>query len=223
MAIVSEFQKFVQSANGPKIPDVFLDLLDQKRAVGTLATSGIGYVFWGDDPASWDRFTIEGEIFPGLAKVHPRIKKRHDKKKAAGVSGQTITTLGSDPMELDIEVRIWTQEQWTDIQLRIEDLMPLSGKPEPVDVFHPAIAAYGVRQFIFTDFDGPTPGGEAQVYILKMKATEFRKAPTQTATAKASSLEPRGKTAQQADKARADARLAAQKPSNNVVPPKPAP
>lgn len=104
--------------------------------------------FWGDAPQSWNTIILGGFKLPGVVTVLGKaFEVRADRKKIPGVSGETLTTLGREPCEPEIKVKLWKKQHLTDFLSLIKSFLPVGSQvlPPPVTVIHPALAMFKVR------------------------------------------------------------------------------
>lgn len=125
---------------------------------------------------------------PGIAKVRVEKFRDVDKKKAAGNDGARVTIHGVEPAEVEIEVQIWTPEQLRQLLQLWGILFPAANKgaPPAISVQHPAFTSnlHAIRSLQFVRMEGPEvqPNG---IGIFRMRAWEFLKPGTKSATATA--------------------------------------
>lgn len=131
-------------------------------------------------PSAWDVVLFAGKPTPGIAVVSGRNGVSLDKKKSPGTDGATITALGYEPAEVDIAIRIWTAAQWAAWQqLRpVLTARPNKGKPQPLQVYHPALADAGIRSLYVREIGLPRdiqPKGTKEILI---RCSEWLPKPT---------------------------------------------
>lgn len=130
-------------------------------------------------PAFWDWEVIymADRRVPGLVQVKFKRAHRVDKKAAGGADNQTITSLGYNGAEVNIELRLWTPQQLVDYQnFTIPSIQPAPGKanarPKSVKVAYPSLAMYGVRSLFVTEIAGPEPTHIPQLWKVAIVATQ---------------------------------------------------
>lgn len=140
--------------------------------------------------SAWDKVYIglptSGQPYtPGIAKVRVEKFRDVDKKKSAGSDGARITIHGVEPAQVEIELMIWTPEQFRQLTTLWSALFPAAykGAPPAYSVQHPAFTSglYSISTLQFVKLEGPdiSPDGRA---LFRLKAWEFLKPGTQSAT-----------------------------------------
>jgi hypothetical protein len=109
---------------------------------------------------AWDVIYLDDLRVPGLVKVDFKRRHRVDIRRANGVDGQSVTSLGYNGANITVRVRLWTPQQWIDFQrFTIPSVQPRPGKvkvrPKSVAVDYPSLAAWGCHQLFVIDVDGP--------------------------------------------------------------------
>jgi hypothetical protein len=140
----------------------------------------------------WDRLTIAGVKLDAIAEVFGDKDVRIDVKQTPGADGATQTTLGLSPAPITIKLRFLTVDalvQWADL---VPQLQPLPGKPrpDPVDVYHPALAINGIKSLYLKMLGTvrvPAPGAPAEVVTRWLEFLPTKKNPVKTALGSASS------------------------------------
>ena len=141
-------------------------------------------------PSAWDIMRIGSPrtIMPGIVEIRNKgRKKRTNRHKAPGVSGQDETVLGYDPCELEIDVIMWHAVQWAKFQKLVPTLQagklappdPLingggglsvfgitatppgspsnQGRDAPVAMYHPELQMLGITLVIVDNICTPRP------------------------------------------------------------------
>lgn len=161
-------------------------------AVGLVGRGTRVTAFWDDsavpvdtrDPNRtnpWDHVRIAGIYTPGIAVVSGRNGVSLDKKRSPGTDGATITELGYQPGEVDIAIRMWTADQWAAWADMRQHLIPRpsKGKPEPVQVYHPALADAGIKALYIQEIGLPRdvpPRGMKEILIRASEWLPAKKA-----------------------------------------------
>lgn len=118
----------------------------------------------------WDVITFSGMATPGIAVVTGHKGGKVDAKKEPGKDGAVITHQGYDPSQVDVLVRMWHPSHWQQMQQMVELLQPRKGKPTAHDVFHPALAAWGIHRLYVTEIllprEVPNTKGMKEVPII---------------------------------------------------------
>ena len=128
-------------------------------------------------PTEWDQIIVEGEALPGFAVVRVNGKLKVDPGKAAGKHGGSPTFQGQDPAQVDITLTV-LREDVPKLLKRIEPLWPKDAERKaakhPIAVYHPNLAALGVKSIYFTDRSGLDKGPATGSFVMTLKAVEFR-------------------------------------------------
>lgn len=147
--------------------------IDQGVTAGVLESSSVP--FWGDSPESWNTVIIGGIRIPGIASISGKaFEVRADKKSIPGEHGEKMTTLGREPCDPEITLKLWTPQQLKDFLTIVKLFLPKSHRqlPPPVDVIHPALAIFKVRSLRIMSCTFPEEK-EKDVFELKLKCREF--------------------------------------------------
>jgi hypothetical protein len=114
-----------------------------------------------NSPLLWDRLELHGSsgkvTVPGVASVDVTVAINEDTVDVPGQDGATTTVLGYKPAEITVNLQLWTPEQFKRFKNVITVYRPKRGQaPKAVDVVHPKLALYGIRQaYIFSINDPP--------------------------------------------------------------------
>jgi len=113
---------------------------------------------------------------PGRATVHVTKFRDVDKKKAAGLDGGRFTIHGVEPCLVEIDLLIWTPEQYRALLALWPTLFPQAykGAPPAYDAQHPLLAFHGVKALQFVKGEGPEIDNQARG-TFRMSAWEFLK------------------------------------------------
>jgi hypothetical protein len=135
------------------------------------------------EPEAWDTLLLAGRIWPGIAKVKVRGGRKIDRKPAPGAHGEKITAQGAKARDVDITIRCWTREQWSELEDAIATIDPERDQkknPEPLFIAHPATATRGVANIFVENIEGPDwDRGYMTVHI---SAVEYFPSPKKNAT-----------------------------------------
>lgn len=154
---------------------------------GTYWTPGIeGRTFSTNE---WDFIKFGGPLVvpltPGVCSVSIRKDRAVDNKKPVGSDGGRQTFHGVIPSQFDVELEIWTPEQYR----KLEQLWPIlfphayKGKiPPAFDVTHPVFSIHKVKSAQFVGAEGPVIGPDGKGRY-KMRAIEFLKPGKKSASA----------------------------------------
>lgn len=152
--------------------------------------------FWGTNgvvlvpPAkwsSWDKVELGGRPLPGLCKLTGGgVEHIIDKQGARGQQGARTSIDGTKLAEFEIEITIWTEEQWNEFQSIITALKgkPGKGLPEPQPIKHPSPNAYGIDKVSVIYIGFPEDGKIENTKTIKLKCLQWVKKPKATGTIK---------------------------------------
>lgn len=120
---------------------------------------------------------LGGYVLPGIVTVKaPEFEAKIDSKEAKGANGNKISFDGVKAAESEIEIVVWTADQYTEMVELLSDLKPPDGKgaPLPWDVIYPFFNDMGVNTLIVTKIEGPGFGKMKGTYEAKIKVKEWR-------------------------------------------------
>jgi hypothetical protein len=141
----------------------------------------MGIPFWGgraDDlsahASAWDVVSIGGVRLPGLCRIDGKKGRRHDKKLVAGGDGSDPSSLGYDPAEFTVTVRMWTDDQLRAFEAMLPTLLPRNGKgnPKPITVSHPALSLFGINALYLMDAMLPKMSSQSGVVEFGFRFSE---------------------------------------------------
>ena len=131
---------------------------------------------WSENADDWDTVVIDGEPWPGIAKVRVTRSVKVDRKPRKGSTGETQTFNGVNNAEIEISVSVYSSEDYARIQ---NDLLP-SIEPNPEteelvahDIGHPVCEFRKVSAFTVLGVEGPKPGSDG-AWVITIKAVEHR-------------------------------------------------
>lgn len=147
---------------------------------------------FSDNP--WDIVFLNGEPMPGLCSVKAEPTIHFDKKKPGGVDGLTITGQGYIPGPVQIQVMLWTADQWEFFQAiaaKIWTKPQRGGVQRAIDIKHPGTDLWRINAIVIEGVSVPEDGPVPQSKIIRIKAVQFlAPSKTKTATVKASGKVP---------------------------------
>ena len=125
---------------------------------------------------AWDRMTLGGQVFTGIATVSgDAFKKKIDKRKAAGSDGARIVDKGFDLVDLTLTLVGWLPEHAAQIESLLALIAPRGGargRGRALDVSYASLAAAGITQVYVTGATLPV-ADEGKV-TWTIRATEYR-------------------------------------------------
>ena len=125
---------------------------------------------------SWDRLTLGGQAFTGLATVTgDAFKKKIDKRRAAGSDGARIVDKGFDLVELTLTLVGWLPEHAAQIESLLALIAPRGGargRGRALDVTYASLAAAGITQVYVTGATLPVADDGKVTWTIR--ATEYR-------------------------------------------------
>lgn len=92
--------------------------------------------FWVEENSGWDKLTLGGITFPGLARVRGEVgvgispNKYRTSEATQDRPAQfklTLTDQGVDAGTLSVELRIWEEDHWEDIKETLPKFIPRNG------------------------------------------------------------------------------------------------
>ncbi len=98
----------------------------------------------------WDKLVVAGQVMPGRAILTGDRGQKLDVKKSPGSDGSTVTNTGLDNGNIQVKFLFWTREQvdaWGD-WVKIFEPKPGKSRPDPVDVYHPALALAHIKSLL---------------------------------------------------------------------------
>lgn len=140
---------------------------------------------WADSDSAWDRITLGGIAFGGLAEVDgDALKRRITRHRASGSNGSRLTDRGLDTVEVTIRLIAWTDEHAEELD-RLRDILVPRTRPTrgrvAVAVSHPALAWAGITQLYASEVSLPKPDGGR--LVVTVKAHEYKEPPARAASA----------------------------------------
>lgn len=102
--------------------------------------------WWADGSLLWDTLILGGEVMPGLSAVTGDVARKLDIKPVKGTDGATMSDEGYEPGPIQIATRLFTQQQWTELQRLLPRFHPRAagGTRSPLDIWHPAANLIGI-------------------------------------------------------------------------------
>jgi hypothetical protein len=130
------------------------------------------------DQWAWDVIYLAFNRVPGLVDVKMKRGHRTAQNKANGADGAQLVSLGYNPAEVTIKIRMWTPQQLRDFEtITIPTVQPRPGKagarPVPVVVDYPSLAMWGINKLFITDIAGPERTSTPQVWEVTLTASEL--------------------------------------------------
>lgn len=108
----------------------------------------MGAPFWEDEPEAYDVVDIAGHRFH-VASVGGDCGIKLDAKTAPGVDGTTIRYQGVEPAKVTLTLLLWQEEHLRAFEALVTLIRPKAAKkpPSPVEIVHPLLELFGLRQF----------------------------------------------------------------------------
>ena len=150
---------------------------------------------WDENPELWDRLSVAGREFSGLATVDVDRSNKWQTKAAKGSHGAERTFGGVELAKVRIEYRVWTSEQYAEL---LNDLLPIlepdptRGKRDAIAIGHAVATARKLTSITVDGIAGPKRA-EPGIFALYIDATEQRPPEAKNAlgTAKGGSGKPK--------------------------------
>lgn len=131
---------------------------------------------WDENPELWDRLSVAGREFSGLATVDVDRSNKWQTKAAKGSHGAERTFGGVELAKVRIEYRVWTSEQYAEL---IDELLPIlepdptKGKRDAIAIGHAVATARKLTSITVDGIAGPKRA-EPGIFALYIDATEQR-------------------------------------------------
>lgn len=143
-------------------------------------------------PAIWDSLSLGGGAFTWSGKIQFSGAKRAynwQVKVPPGVQGEVYTYRGLHTHPFKMRLEVWTDPQWALLPgllafFTYDALKPNpNGTANPVDIYHPALAAVDISQVLCLEIEAPEvdqdrTGAAWWTFVLR----EYRPAPPQNVT-----------------------------------------
>ena len=133
-----------------------------------------------DDAETWDQLILGGARFRGCFEWGgDLIKRKLDRRHAAGRDGARVRDKGYDLAELDLTLTVTSSEEWEDLQAIIGLVFPRAASPgarNALTCTHPALALAGVSKLYGTSM-GPLTQSSPTKWTVTLKLVEYRDPP----------------------------------------------
>jgi hypothetical protein len=129
----------------------------------------------GAESRFWSGGSLNGVDLPGVVRVRISRANNWDRKTAKGSHGETQTFNGKKAADVDITIRVWTEEDWLRLSTEILPLIePQAGKetPKPLDLIHPVAVSRNVKAILVDSVAGPD-ANDSGIYEVQIKAFEY--------------------------------------------------
>lgn len=136
--------------------------------------------------------TLDGSVNPGLIPPSSGITITKqvvvDAKKSIGANYSTNTTHGVESPKFDINILIWTADQWMKFKSWIQQFVPIPGKATPQihSCIHPMLQFHNITYLQVWGIEGPKQHTSPKQRIFTLKciqsAPPSKKSATNTAT-----------------------------------------
>lgn len=138
--------------------------------------------FWEDanDPLAWDTVIIADCIFPGVVTVGGAgLKRKLDIKSAKGSDGATLTDNGIEPGKLTVELLIYNNYDWEQLQGLLPIISPRKkgGTRQATTIFHPLCSLLNITKIYIDSVPFPEFDKRNQFLRFKFTAVEWFPAP----------------------------------------------
>lgn len=141
----------------------------------------------------WDRVQLGGFVLPGTCKVDGSAKHRIDVQKANGVDGGVLIERGYVPGTLDIDMELWTPEQWSTWLAIRPNIFRRAGKLDVNDakkkgasasqikvtekfalpIIHPGAESIEISSVLVEQITLPRPGQTHQSKVITIKCVQY--------------------------------------------------
>ncbi len=113
----------------------------------------------------WDKLYLGGKTWPGVAQVEPVANRSIDVAKRRGRE-PTLTDNGYNPGDVKATIRVWTEEQWSELQNLIPEFSPRKSETltTPYEIYHPSTALLGIDAVSIKSIN-PKPPVEGSLFV----------------------------------------------------------
>lgn len=113
---------------------------------------------WETNPELFDTIQIAGFIFYVKPDVSGEPGVKLDVVTSPKVDGTRIKYMGVEPARVTVTLLLWQAEHWDDFRAFVDIVRPHGSKraPEPVEIVHPLLDVYGLRDFYIEKLSLPT-------------------------------------------------------------------
>lgn len=134
--------------------------------------------------STWDKCQLGKHLLPGLVcvTIATPAERKLDIKDPKGKTGATMTVEGWKPAKVDIQLLLWTPEQWKTWR----EIRPLLRDPadrkesDPMEIHSTVTDEAGIRSVIISSIGGITNGTTKGTKTLKISASEWCPSPKKT-------------------------------------------
>jgi hypothetical protein len=137
----------------------------------------------------WDTVTFSGhdfrdEEFPGKVTVRATVGRRVDVRNARGRDGANLTDQGVEPTTVSLSFLAWKAEHFASLQGLIPRLAARQRlrDREPIDVYHPALAALGLTRVYVTKVGSIEAGSQSGTWQMEVECVEYFPPPKRRVT-----------------------------------------
>lgn len=127
----------------------------------------------------WDLLWLNGIRVPGISEVKCTPTLRLKTNKTVGNDGGPTIEEGHEAAKVDINIKIWTESQWSLLQDLMRDLWRRPGTPVPagdkkaITISHPACDLWGVTSILIRSPSSPEPAAEVGARIVRIQAVQY--------------------------------------------------
>lgn len=134
---------------------------------------------WDSDPGLWQTLQINGGDVPGVTKIEATIGRKLEEKKGRGADGARIIDKGLELAKIKATVTFWTTDHWTSMEDLIDKLAARTALAHrnAVELFHPAIAALGLKKAVLKSMSSPKPSSVPGAYEIVFDFLEYNPPP----------------------------------------------
>jgi hypothetical protein len=147
---------------------------------------------WAKELGAWDVVLLGGKPLPGKAAIKGASQLRIEVQKVNGRDGGTIIERGYTPGEFDIDLLMWTAEQWASWQVMLPSIYRRAGKLDANDskkkpgaaevlaiekralsITHPATASMNIFSAVIQSVAMPADGPVSGTKVVVIKCLEY--------------------------------------------------
>lgn len=166
-------------------------------------STGEGYSVEGEETLypgnAWDRVKLGAYKLPGVCSVSVKPARRVDKQTKNGGDGSVKIFKGLDDAKVDIEITIWTPEQYEELHRITGLIWPGAGKDTKhegkrtsagtktqlaLDITHPECERYGIASVVILSMTSLVPGSVVGTKKMTMACEQHGKESKKNVTKK---------------------------------------
>lgn len=140
---------------------------------------------WAIPPESmnpYDVMRLAGLAVPGKSLVTCKKAQRVDKRHSPGYSGANATMLGFDAAEVDLEIHVWTEQQFIQLTamflyltqlITAAQVQPRGTVQGAIECQHPKLSMLGIQKLYVRQLFPPDPSDTPGMMKARIRFDEF--------------------------------------------------